>query len=538
MKDPDKKVLFDTDVRSKILTGVETLTKAVRTTLGPKGRNVLIDRGDDQPAITKDGITVAKSISLPDRESELGVRLLREASARTGEQAGDGTTTATVVAESIYKKGLQQLSSGAAPVALKRGIDKVVPLVVDKLNEMKLPADEDDQIRQVGTIAANGEDKVGDILLQAFKKVGRDGVILIEEGIRESIELELIEGLQFDRGFVSPWFCNETSEALYEDVLVLISEKKINSGRDLVKILTEGQKANKPILIIADDYSQEALNTLVVNRLRSSFPIVAVKAPGFGDRKQDLMEDIAAVTGATIISDSLGTHLGDKFKTEYFGKVKKIIVKKEESILIGGAGDLDKVEERAQVVRDEIEELSGEPTLAHQKEFLEVRLAKLAGGIARVAVGGATEAEMLERKDRIEDALYATRAAIEEGILPGGGVALLRAAAAVDLDSLGLSGDELLGAKIVLEALESPVRQIAQNAGGSADLVVERVLEDGKFSFGYNAATGVFEDLLTAGVIDPVKVVRSALENAASAAGTLLTTECMVVELPQESEQQ
>lgn len=533
-----KDVLFGRSVREKILQGVKVLADAVGTTLGPKGRNVLIDRGIDHPLITKDGITVAKSVSLPDRESDLGVRILREAAAKTGEEAGDGTTTATVLAEAIYSGGLQQLASGAAPIPLRRGIDKVVPLIIEELKKMYIPINDDNQIRQVGTIAANGETEIGEIMLQAFTKVGKDGVILIEESsrIRTVAELELIEGLQFDRGWVSYYMCNDFPEAIYENVLILISEKKLISARDLIKPLTIAQQGNRPVLIIAEDFSTEVINTLVVNRLKNGLAVVAVKAPGFGDRKHDMLEDIAAVTKAKIICDTTGVSLGDKFQKDSFGEAKKIIVRKEETIIVDGLGDPAEIQKRAQVVRDEIAKGKEEGMPQFQLEFLEVRLAKLTGGIARVSAGGATEAEMHERKDRLEDALYATRAAIAEGILPGGGVALLRAARRVVLDETKFTGDELHGAKLLLKALESPIRRISKNAGVSDDLVVARVLEEDGDMFGYNAATEKFEDLLVSGVIDPLKVVRSTLENAVSAAGTLLTTECMVVERSSEEE--
>ncbi len=532
-KDPVKEVLFGQPVREKILRSVKILADAVGTTLGPKGRNVLIDRGKDAPSITKDGITVAKSIALADRESELGVRVLREAAAKTGEQAGDGTTTATVLAEALYSGGLQQLASGAAPIQLRRGIDKVVPLIIEELKRMHIPVDDDNQIRQVGAIAANGEVEIGDILLQAFKKVGKDGVILIDESPCTAgiAELELIEGLQFDRGWVSPMFCNDYPETIYDNVLVLLSEKRIASARDLIKPLTAAQQGDRPVILIAEDFSTEVINTLVVNRLRTGLKVIAVKAPGFGDRRRDMLEDIAVVTKATIISDTLGTGLGDKFHKEWFGEAKKLIVRKEESIIIGGAGESAEIEKRAQLIRDEITKAKEEGLPDYQREFLEVRLAKLCGGIARVNAGGATETEMNERRDRLEDALYATRAAIAEGIVPGGGVALLRAARKVNLDELQLSGDELHGAKLLLKVLEAPIRKIAKNAGTPDDLVVHRVLESKENMFGYNAATDTFENLLESGVIDPLKVVRSALENAVSAAGTLLTTECMVVEI-------
>lgn len=521
----NKDVVFGNDARSKILKGVRTLAGAVKTTLGPKGRNVVLDQGGIQsPTITKDGITVAKSIRLKDRTEELGVRLLREAAARTGDTAGDGTTTATVLAESIYEKGLQQLSSGADPMALKRGLDKVALEVIEHLKGSAVPVEDKEQIRQVATIAANGESLIGDLLVQGFEKVGQDGIIVIEEGSNKPAEIELIEGIEFDQGYLSPMFVTDhrRSEAMYDEgVYVLISDRRI-VARDLVKPLQASVANNTPLLIIARDLADDALNTLIVNRLRNGFPMVAVRAPGYGDRQWENMEDLAAVTGATIISERTGVTFS-AFEKEHFGQVRKVVVDRSSTILLEGAGSQEEIEKRAQFIKLQIEEAvrDNEPVT---KDFLEARLAKLVAGIARIKVGGATETEMKERKDRVEDALYATRAAIEEGILPGGGVALLKAALAVPLN---VAEDEMLGGKILLSALEAPVRQIAINAGRSADLIVENVKSTG---LGYNALTNNLCDLVMDGVIDPVKVVRLALENAVSAASTMLTTECIVFE--------
>lgn len=529
-----KDVIFEQQVRESLLEGVQILAKAVKTTLGPRGRNVLIDKGNDQPVITKDGITVAKSIVLKNRTQELGARLLRQAAAETGDNAGDGTTTATVLAEAIFSRGLQQVNSGAAPIALKRGLDKYTAKVVDFLKaKLSEPADDDVQIRQVGTIAANGEAQIGDLLLKALKKVGRDGTILLEEAQGFETELELIEGLQFDRGYLSAYFMTDpsTAEAVYEDVRVLVTSK-VNNPRDMIPVLKVAAADQKPLLIIAEELHADVLNLLIVNRLKGPMPVVAVKAPGFGDRQKDMLADLAAATGATLIDKAAGIELGEKFDAKYLGKADKVIVQREETVLLGGKGDPAEIEGRASIIRKEIEELK-QAKQEIQREFLEVRLAKLVGGIARINVGGNTEAEMNERKDRVEDALYATRAAVEEGILPGGGVALFRAA--LQVGCVDLEGEELLGAQLLKDALSSPMRQIVRNAGGSPDLVVEQLTKQlTGDQIGFNAATGEICNLVDAGVIDPTKVVRLALENAVSAAGTLLTTECMIVEAPEE----
>jgi chaperonin GroEL len=529
-----KNVFFSSEARDKILRGVKILSSAVKATLGPKGRNVMIDKGFENPAITKDGITVAKSIVLKDRAEELGVRLLREAAARTGDTAGDGTTTATVLAEDIYTRGLKHITAGVDPMALRRGIDRVVPLVVGFLKKNSVPVDNPEQIRQVGTIAANGEKQIGDLLVQALTKVGNDGVVVMEEAQGFDTDIELIEGLQFDRGYLSPYFMTEvTGDAVYEDgVYILLSEKRIML-RDLIPALQITHTQNKALLIIADELAADTLNMLVLNRAKNGMKIVAVKAPGFGDRKRDLLNDIAIATGATIVSDKTGVTF-EKFKQEHFGVANKVIVRREETIIVEGQGDPGKIEERAQFIRKEIEEAKqASSTIAI--DFLETRLAKLTAGIARIKVGGATEAEMNERKDRVEDALHATRAAIQEGFLPGGGVPLYRAAKYILglLGDLGLTVDEMFGAKLLLDALESPIRQIALNAGVSPELIAKEI-ENREFAVGYNAATGKIEDLVQAGVIDPTKVVRLELENAVSVASTMLTTECMVVEIQEE----
>ena len=529
----NKEVLFGDEARNHILQGVILLAKAVKITLGPKGRNVIIDRGlQDLPTITKDGITVAKSIQLENPMQALGVRVLREAAARTGATAGDGTTTATLLAEQIYIHGLRLVNTGADPVALKRGIDKTTQLVVDALKNMSIPVQSTEQIVQVGTIAANGDDQIGGLLSRGFEKVGRDGVIVIEEAPGLKTDIELIEGIEFDRGWVNPVFCTnfDRGEAVYESqgdddyVYVLLAERRM-TARDILIPLQLAINAAKPLLIIAKDMADDAKNTLIVNRMKNAFPIVAVKAPGYGDRQCENLEDFAIATGGTVVSEKTGVNYKN-FESKHFGRIKKVIVHQESTTMIEGMGDPKTLEERAQFIRLQIEECAQHNELM-QRDFLEARLAKLTSGIARIKVGGATESEMSEKKDRVEDALYATRAAVEEGVLPGGGTALLRVAHSVDVSHL--TGDELAGAKLLLQALESPIRQIAFNAGASTDMVVERVSEAQGY-VGYNAATGKIEDLVESGIIDPTKVVRLALENAVSAAGTLLTTECMVVE--------
>jgi len=534
-----KSVVFGEEVRSNILRGVQILNNAVKTTLGPKGRNVLIDRGSDNPpTITKDGITTAKSICSQDRFEELGIRVLREASARTGEGAGDGTTTSCVIASDIYMRGVRLVNMGSDPVALKRGIDKATSLVVDVLKQMSIATDSTEQIIQVGTIAANGDNLVGELLAKGFNKVGRDGVIVLEEAKGFDTDVELIEGIEFDKGWIHPVFCTniDKGEATYEAhddddfVYVLLVERRM-TARDLLGPLQLAINEGKPLLIIArdKDLADDAKNTLILNRYKNHLPVVVVKAPGYGDRQSENLEDFAIATGGVVVSEKTGINFKN-FTSEKFGKVRKIIVHQESTTLIQGMGDPKAIEDRAQFIRLQIEEVSKHNELI-QKDFLEARLAKLTSGIARIKVGGATEAEMNERKDRVEDALYATRAAVQEGVLPGGGTALLRAACMIDISDL--KEDELAGARLLLQALESPIKQIAANAGASADMVVQRVRET-EGNVGYNAATNQIEDLVQTGIIDPTKVVRLALENAVSAAGTLLTTECMVVDKPEE----
>jgi chaperonin GroEL len=537
MKNMD--VLFGDEARNHILRGVQLLAKAVKITLGPKGRNVIIDRGPGIPTITKDGITVAKSISVENPMEALGVRVLREAAARTSELVGDGTTTATLLAEEIYTRGLRLISTGADPVALRRGIDKASLLVMESLKKMSIPVDSTEQIVQVGAIAANGDTYIGELLAKGFEKVGRDGVIVLEEARGCDTEIELIEGIEFDRGWLNPVFCTDFNrgEAVYEAqgeddyVYVLLAERRM-TARDILVPLQLAINAGKPLLIIGKDIADDAKNTLIANRMKNAFQIVAVKAPGYGDRQSENLEDFAVATGGVVVSEKTGINWKN-FTSEHFGKVRKVIVHQEQTTLIEGFGDPAKLQERASFIKLQIEEVAKNNEMI-QKDFLEARLAKLTSGIARIKVGGATESEMNERKDRVEDALYATRAAVQEGVLPGGGTALLRVACSLDISFL--KDDELAGAKLLVKALESPIRQITENAGASADNVVERV-SAAEGNVGYNAATNKIEDLVEAGIIDPTKVVRLALENAVSAAGTLLTTECMVVEKQEEKDE-
>ena len=534
MNNKNKDVLFGSEAREHILQGVSLLARAVKITLGPKGRNVIIDRGQDLPTITKDGITVAKSIVIENPMAALGVKVLREAAARTGEMAGDGTTSATVLAEEIYVRGLRLVNTEADPVALKRGIDKASLRIISVLKEMSIPVDSTEQIIQVGTVAANGDKYIGELLARGFEKVGRDGVIVLEEARGLETDIELIEGIEFDRGWIHPIFCTEynrgeaTYEAHGEDdfVYVLLAERRM-TARDILGPLQLALDSGKSLLIIAKDLADDAKNTLIVNRAKNAFPIVVVKAPGYGDRQSENLEDFAVATGGTVVSEKTGVNYKN-FTSEHFGKVRKIIVHQEQTTLIEGMGDPKALQDRAQYLKLQIDELARNGEMM-QKDFLEARLAKLTSSIARIKVGGATEAEMNERKDRVEDALFATRAAVQEGVLPGGGTALLRVASKIDVSDL--QDDELAGAKLLLQSLESPIRQIAINAGASADMVVERVRE-AEGNVGYNAATNKIEDLVQSGIIDPTKVVRLALENAVSAAGTLLTTECMVVDKP------
>ena len=527
---PAKKIAFAQEARDSIRKGVKTLSKAVKVTLGPRGRNVVIQKSFGAPTVTKDGVTVAKEIELEDAYENMGAQMVKQVASKTSDVAGDGTTTATILAESIFDEGLKNVTAGANAMALKRGVDKAVESVVKELEKTSVQvSDSLDKIAQVGTIASNGDAEIGKQIADAMSKVGKDGVITVEEGKALATEVNLVEGMQFDRGYLSPHFAtnfqNMTVEI--EDALVLIHEKKLSSVKDLVPVLEKIAQSGKPLLIIAEDVEGEALATLVVNKLRGVLHTCAVKAPGYGDRRKAMLEDIAILTGGEAIFEDLGIDL-ESVTMDQLGRVKKIIVDKDTTTLVEGAGEKAKIQGRIAQIKKEI----ADTTSDYDREKLQERLAKLSGGIAELRVGAATEVEMKEKKARVEDALHATRAAVEEGIVPGGGVALLRAAKKLDGLKSELAGDERVGVEIVQRALESPICQIADNAGIQGVIVVQRVKE-GKDAFGYDAARAEYTDLMEAGVIDPTKVVRSALQNAASIAGLLLTTDALVAEIPE-----
>src|SRR5574341_1234953 len=524
---PAKMLLFDEEARRKILKGVEALAAAVKVTLGPKGRNVILDKKFGAPTITKDGVTVAKEIELEDHFENMGAQMVREVASKTSDVAGDGTTTATVLAQAIFREGMKNVTAGANPMALKRGIDKAVDAVVEEIKKISKPTKGKKEIAQVAAISANDDKTIGDLIAEAMEKVGKDGVITVEEAKGMETTLEVVEGMQFDRGYISPYFVTDPArmEAVVENPLILIHEKKISGMKDLLPILEQVAKLGRPLLIIAEEVEGEALATLVVNKLRGTLNTCAVKAPGFGDRRKEMLTDIATLTGGEVISEELGIKL-ENVKLEDLGRAKKVLVDKEKTTLIEGAGKAKDIEGRIKQIRTQIEETTSE----YDKEKLQERLAKLAGGVAIVKVGAPTEVAMKEKKARVEDALNATRAAVEEGIVPGGGVVLLRAAAA--LEKVRLSGDEKTGMEIIRRALEEPIRQIAENAGAEGSIVVQKV-RDGSGAFGFNAETESYEDLVNAGIIDPTKVARTALENAASIAGLMVTTECLVTELPE-----
>jgi len=528
-----KQVIHGEDSRAAILRGINQLADAVKITLGPKGRNVVIDKKFGSPTITKDGVTVAKEIELKDSLENMGAQMVREVASKTSDVAGDGTTTATVLAQAIFREGVKTVAAGGNPMAIKRGIDKAVERAIEEIQRMAKPV-KGDAIAQVGTISANGDAAIGKIIAQAMDKVGKDGVITVEESRTMETALEVVEGMQFDRGYLSPYFVTdpERMEAVLDNPLILIHEKKISSMKDLLPILEQVAKMGKPMLIIAEDVEGEALATLVVNKLRGTLNIAAVKAPGFGDRRKAMLEDIAILTGGKVISEDLGIKL-DSIKIDDLGRAKKVTIDKDNTTIVEGNGKHSDIEGRVKTLRAQIEETSSD----YDREKLQERLAKLVGGVAVIKVGAATETEMKEKKARVEDAMHATRAAVEEGIVPGGGVALVRAAKVLDKFLTNPEGegdaDEQIGVNIVRRALEEPLRQIVQNAGKEGAVVVEKV-RTGKGSYGFNAATEVFEDLVDAGVIDPAKVTRTALQNAASIAGLMLTTEAMVSELPDE----
>ena len=529
-----KQVVHGEESRAAILRGINQLADAVKITLGPKGRNVVIDKKFGSPTITKDGVTVAKEIELKDSLENMGAQMVREVASKTSDVAGDGTTTATVLAQAIFREGVKTVAAGANPMALKRGIDKAVERATEEIKRLAKPV-KGDAIAQVGTVSANGDSTIGNIIAEAMNKVGKDGVITVEESKTMDTSLEVVEGMQFDRGYLSPYFVTdpERMEVVLENPLILIHEKKISSMKDLLPLLEQVAKMGKPMLIIAEDVEGEALATLVVNKLRGTLNIAAVKAPGFGDRRKAMLEDIAILTGGKVISEDLGIKL-ENVKLEDLGRAKKVTIDKDNTTLVEGAGKQSDIEGRVKTLRAQIEETSSD----YDREKLQERLAKLVGGVAVIKVGAATETEMKEKKARVEDAMHATRAAVEEGIVPGGGVALVRAAKVLEKFQINKEGegdpDEQIGVNIVRRALEEPLRQIVQNAGKEGAVVVERVRAEKNDSFGFNAQTEVYEDLVKAGVIDPAKVTRTALQNAASIAGLMLTTEAMVSEIAED----
>jgi len=523
-----KQLEFGEDARRGVLAGVTMLSRAVKATLGPKGRNVVIDKKWGAPTVTKDGVTVAKEIELEDKYENMGAQMVKEVASKTSDVAGDGTTTATVLAEAIFREGLRNVAAGANPMALKRGIDKAVECVIDALAKMsKKVKDDPDVIKNVAAISANGDMAIGKIIAEAMQKVGNDGTITVEEAKGIETTLDVVEGMQFDKGYLSPYFVTnaESMEAILENAYVLIHEKKISNLKDLLPLLEQIAQSGKPLLVIAEDVEGEALATLVVNKIRGTFQAAAVKAPGFGDRRKAMLEDIAILTGGLAITEDLGRNL-ESIQLADLGRAKRIVIDKDTTTIVEGAGASGQIMGRINLIRRQIEETTSD----YDREKLQERLAKLAGGVAVINVGAATEIEMKEKKARVEDALHATRAAVEEGIVPGGGVALLRCQEAVE--KLKVEGDEAVGAKIVARAVEEPLRQLASNAGAEGATVVQNV-KARKGTVGYNAETGEYEDLLKVGVIDPTKVVRCALQNASSVAGLLLTTEVLIAELPE-----
>jgi chaperonin GroEL len=525
-----KQLLFDEAARQKILRGVELLSRAVKVTLGPKGRNVAIDKKFGSPTVTKDGVTVAKEVELPDPYENMGAQMVKEVASKTSDTAGDGTTTAVLLAESIYKEGLKNVTAGSNPIFLKRGIDKAVEACVAELARVSKKVNDREEIRQVATVSANWDETIGNIIADAMDKVGKDGTITVEENKSIETTLEVVEGMQFDKGYLSPYFATnaEAMEAVLEDAYVLIHEKKIANLQEFLPLLQTVAKSGKPLLVIAEEVEGEALAALVVNKIRGTLNVCAVKAPGFGDRRKAMLEDIAILCGGRCITEDLGLKL-ENLQISDLGKAKRITVDKENTTIVEGGGKTSDIQGRVKQIRRQIEETTSD----YDKEKLQERLAKLAGGIAVINVGASTEVEMKEKKARVEDALHATRAAVEEGIVAGGGVALLRCIKVIDAVKLG--GDEAIGAQIVRRAIEAPIRMLCANAGVEGAVIAGQVLE-GKGNFGYNVATDKFEDLVKAGVVDPAKVTRTALQNAASVAGLLLTTECMITEIPEKKE--
>ncbi|HED00076.1 MAG TPA: chaperonin GroEL [Proteobacteria bacterium] len=527
---PAKEIKYDVKAREALLRGINALADAVKVTLGPKGRNVIIEKSFGSPTITKDGVTVAKEIEFTDRFENMGAQMVKEVASKTSDVAGDGTTTATILAQAVYAEGSKLVAAGNSPMAIKRGIDKAVESVVDELKKISKPTKDQKEIAQVGTISANNDSTIGNIIAEAMEKVGKEGVITVEEAKSMETTLDVVEGMQFDRGYISPYFVTdpEKMEAVLSDPYILLNEKKISNMKDLLPVLEQIAKMGKPLLILSEDVEGEALATLVVNKLRGTLQCAAVKAPGFGDRRKAMLEDIAILTGGQVVSEDLGIKL-ENISLKDLGTAKRITIDKDNTTIVDGGGERSALEGRVKQIRTQIEETTSD----YDREKLQERLAKLIGGVAVINVGAATETEMKEKKARVEDALNATRAAVEEGIVPGGGVALVRCIPA--LSKLKLHGDEQLGVNLIKRALEEPVRQIANNAGFEGSVVVDRVKNE-KDSVGFNAETGEFEDLIKAGVIDPTKVTRFALQNAASVAGLLLTTEAMVAEKPEEKE--
>ncbi len=527
-----KDVRFSQDAREKMLRGVDLLANAVKVTLGPKGRNVVLEKSFGAPRITKDGVTVAKEIELEDKFENMGAQMVREVASKTSDVAGDGTTTATVLAQAIVKEGAKSVAAGANPMDLKRGIDLAVAAVVAELKKNAKKVTSNDEIAQVGTISANGDTEVGAKIAEAMKKVGNEGVITVEESKSLETELDVVEGMQFDRGYISPYFVTNAEKmvAELEDPYILIHEKKLSGLQTMLPFLEAVVQSGKPLLIIAEDVEGEALATLVVNKLRGGLKVAAVKAPGFGDRRKAILEDIAVVTGGTVVSEDVGIKL-ENVTLNMLGRAKRVKIDKDDTTVIDGAGSKSQIDARVKQIKAQIEETSSD----YDKEKLQERLAKLAGGVAVIKVGGATEIEVKERKDRVEDALHATRAAVEEGIVPGGGVALLRAIKSLEGLNVG-NDDQKVGVNIVKKALQTPARQIFTNAGEDGSVIVGKILENNKYSYGYNAQTNAYGDLVAEGVIDPTKVVRSALQGAASVAGLLVTTEVMVAELPKKDQ--
>jgi chaperonin GroEL len=525
-----KQLMFDQEARAALLRGVNVMAEAVKATLGPKGRNVVIDKKFGSPTITKDGVTVAKEIELKDPYEDMGAQMLKEVASKTSDVAGDGTTTATVLAQAVFREGLKNVTAGANPMGLKRGVEQAVEKVVEELKKLSKTTKDKKEIAQVATIAANNDKTIGSLIAEAMEKVGKDGVITVEEAKAMETTLEVVEGMEFDRGYLSPYFVTdpERMEAVLENALILIHEKKISVMKDMLPLLEQVARAGKPCLVIAEEVEGEALATLVVNKLRGTLNCCAVKAPGFGDRRKAMLEDIATLTGGKAITEDLGIKL-ENIKLDDLGRAKKVVVDKDNTTIVEGAGKPKEIEGRIKQIRAQIEETTSD----YDREKLQERLAKLAGGVAVIKVGAATETEMKEKKARVEDALNATRAAVEEGIVPGGGVALLRAAEA--LDNLKLSGDEATGVSIVKRALEEPIRQIVENAGLEGSVVVEKVKAASSASQGFDAETNEYVDMMQAGIIDPTKVERIALQNAASIASLLLTTEALITDIPEEA---